>query len=97
MRDFGTIAVVGLGYVGLPLAVELDKEARQEYGINLSAWDALPDNADAIVAVVSHDEYAKRPVGDLLAKLKPHGVFIDIKSAYPQVIIEAAGYKLWRL
>lgn len=73
------------------------REAMHEYGIMLTEWSALPDQADAIVAAVSHTEYTGKPVAQLLAKLKQGGVFMDIKSAYQQDIIEAAGYKLWRL
>ena len=73
------------------------KEAEHEYGISLISWDELPVQADAIVAAVSHSEYTSQPVEHLLAKLKSTGVFIDIKSAYSQVAIEAAGITLWRL
>ncbi|MFA6121780.1 MAG: nucleotide sugar dehydrogenase [Sideroxydans sp.] len=73
------------------------KDAVHEYGITLTEWDALPKQADAIVAAVSHTEYTSQPVSRILAKLKAGGVFIDIKSAYPQDVIEAAGHKLWRL
>src|SRR3989338_3533327 len=72
------------------------KEAMHEYGITLTEWSSLPNQADAIVAAVSHIEYTSQPVKQLLAKLKPGGVFIDIKSVYQQEVIEAAGYKLWR-
>ena len=72
-------------------------EAIHEYGIALTEWSALPDQADAIVAAVSHTEYSSQPVGQLLAKLKQGGLFIDIKSAYQPEAIEAAGHKLWRL
>lgn len=78
-----------------PLAAP--SEAVHEYGITLTEWSELPGNADAIVAAVSHTEYTSKPVTQLLSKLKAGGVFIDIKSAYPQETIEAAGYKLWRL
>ena len=73
------------------------KEAIHEYGINLTQWDLLPMQSDAIVAAVAHTEYINKPVSELLSKLKTGGVFIDVKSAYPQDAIEAAGYKLWRL
>lgn len=73
------------------------KEAVHEYGITLTQWDALPAQADAIVAAVSHTEYTSQPVSQLLSKLKSGGAFIDIKSSYPQEAIAAAGYKLWRL
>ena len=78
-----------------PLAVPRD--AMHEYGIFLTEWNALPNDADAIVAAVSHSEYFSQPVTKLLSKLKPAGVFIDIKSTYSPEIIEAAGVTLWRL
>ena len=71
-------------------------EAMHEYGIPLMAWKDLPE-ADAIIAAVSHKEYLAMPQADLLAKLKTGGVFVDVKSAYDAVAIEAAGYRLWRL
>jgi UDP-N-acetyl-D-glucosamine/UDP-N-acetyl-D-galactosamine dehydrogenase len=71
-------------------------EAVHEYGIPLVSWDDLP-NADAIVAAVSHKEYMDIPLNNLLSKLKPGGVFMDVKSAYDPAAIQAAGYKLWRL
>ena len=72
------------------------QNAAHEYGIPLVAWDDLP-KADALVAAVSHNEYLSMPQADLLAKLKPGGVFVDVKSAHDAVAIEADGYKLWRL
>ena len=73
------------------------EQALHEYGITLSEWGQLPQNADAIVAAVSHDEYTTQPVTNLLALLKPGCVFIDIKSAYSPETITAAGACLWRL
>lgn len=71
-------------------------DAMHEYGISLQAWKDLPE-ADAIVAAVSHREYLAMPQAGLLAKLKPGGVFVDVKSAYAADAIVAAGYRLWRL
>ncbi len=73
------------------------QDAMHEYGIVLSEWHALPEQADAIVAAVSHDDYVKQPLARLLARLKPGGVFVDIKSAYSREEILAAGFSLWRL
>ena len=73
------------------------KEAIHEYGITLTEWDALPNQADAIVAAVAHTEYTNKLFDQLLSKLKANGVFVDIKSSYPREAIEASGYKLWRL
>ncbi len=78
-----------------PLAAP--EQALHEYGIRLSEWSQLPQNADAIVAAVSHAEYTDQPVASLLARLKSGGVFIDIKSAYPPEAITAVGACLWRL
>jgi UDP-N-acetyl-D-galactosamine dehydrogenase len=72
-------------------------EAIHEYGITLIDWSKLPDQVDAVVAAVSHNEYVSKTVTELLAKLKLGGVFIDIKSNYEPEVIEAAGYKSWRL
>ena len=73
------------------------EQALHEYDITLSEWGQLPQNADAIVAAISHAEYTTQPVTNLLALLKPGGVFIDIKSAYSPEDITAAGACLWRL
>ena len=89
LRDFGC-------EVSVHDPVAAAHEAVHEYGISLVSWDDLPE-ADAIVAAVSHKEYLAMPQTDLLAKLKPGGVFVDVKSAYDRVAIGAAGYKLWRL
>lgn len=71
-------------------------DAMHEYQIPLVAWDDLPA-AEAIVAAVSHREYLAMPKAELLAKLTPGGVFVDVKSAYDGAAIEASGFKLWRL
>ncbi len=71
-------------------------EAQHEYGVQLVGWDDLPQAA-AIVAAVSHRAYAEKPLGDLLAKLKPGGVFADVKSAFDPRALEKAGMRVWRL
>ncbi|MBS0513279.1 MAG: nucleotide sugar dehydrogenase [Proteobacteria bacterium] len=76
--------------------VASSEEAVHEYGVSLTPWDALPV-ADAIVAAVSHREYVDAPVARLLGKLAPGGVFADVKSAYDQAVLKAAGAKVWRL
>jgi len=90
LQDFGCEV-----HVHDPLAEP--EQALHEYGITLIEWGQLPQNADAIVAAVPHAEYTTQPVANLLAPLKPGGVFIDIKSAYLPEAITAAGACLWRL
>jgi UDP-N-acetyl-D-galactosamine dehydrogenase len=72
------------------------EEAKDEYGLMLTPWDNLPQ-ADAIVAAVSHQQYLKMPLNNLLAKLKPTGVFVDVKSVYPERRIREQGIQVWRL
>ncbi len=71
-------------------------EAEEEYGVGLTAWDALP-RAAAIVGAVAHKQYAAMGVGQLCEKLVPNGVFADVKSFYDPAALEAAGAKVWRL
>ena len=71
-------------------------ECRHEYGIGLTDWDALPQ-ACAIVAAVSHKEYAEMGVPALTAKLVKGGVFTDVKCAYEPEAVKASGATLWRL
>jgi len=72
-------------------------EALHEYGIELVKWQALPEGADALVAAVAHKEYLAMPLKRLTSKLKPGGVFVDVKSAYDPKAIVRAGFKLWRV
>ena len=90
LQDFGCEVLVNDPIAESP-------EAEHEYGISLTPWEMLPGNVDAIVAAVSHKEYLAMPLADLTSKLSPGGVFTDVKSAYDQAAIKAAGYKLWRL
>ena len=71
-------------------------EAEREYDLTLIPWEDLP-LADAMVAAVSHRQYLDAPLDDLLAKLKPAGVFVDVKSAYPEKTITERGFRIWRL
>jgi UDP-N-acetyl-D-glucosamine/UDP-N-acetyl-D-galactosamine dehydrogenase len=72
------------------------EEALHEYGVVVKSWDELTP-ADAIVAAVSHKEFMDRPLPDLLKKLKPNGVFTDVKSAFDLAALKAAGAQVWRL
>jgi UDP-N-acetyl-D-galactosamine dehydrogenase len=89
LRDFGCD-------VSVHDPVADSDEAMHEYGIPLVEWENLPQ-ADALIAAVSHKEYLDMPQTGLLAKLKPGGVFVDVKSALDAAAIKAAGYRLWRL
>ena len=90
LEDFGCEV-----YIHDPIADP--KQALCEYGLTLSDWDQLPHNAHAIVAAVSHNEYISQPVANILAPLRPGGVFVDIKASYSPESVKAVGATLWRL
>src|SRR5476649_1590055 len=70
--------------------------AQHEYGISLDSWDALPQ-ADGLVLAVPHRELAALGLADVMAKLKPGGCFIDIKSQFHAESLREAGFRVWRL
>ncbi len=71
-------------------------DAEHEYGIRLWPWDELPAG-EALVCAVSHRALLGRPLDDFLAKLKPQGCFIDVKSHFDPLPLRAAGLRVWRL
>ena len=73
-----------------------NEECLHEYGIGLTEWDQLPQ-ASAIIAAVAHQPYKQMGVAKLLGKLKPRGVFADVKSVYDPATVAEAGHDLWRL
>ncbi|MDT7837668.1 nucleotide sugar dehydrogenase [Aquabacterium sp. OR-4] len=72
------------------------EEAMHEYGVRLTPYDELP-RADAIVAAVSHTEFASLSADDIGKKLVKGGAFIDVKAAFKPEMITGAGFRLWRL
>ncbi len=90
LRDFGCDVAVHD-----PIARPAD--AAGEYGISLVEWDQLPHAADALVAAVAHRSYLARPLADLIGRVKPGGLFVDVKSVFDPAAIRAAGLRVWRL
>ena len=72
------------------------KEAEHEYGIRLAKWDELPRSA-ALVAAVAHQEFKNRPLEQLLAKLAPNGIYVDVKNQADAAALRARGIDVWRL
>lgn len=71
-------------------------EAMHEYGVKLTPWTDLPQ-AKAIVAAVAHSAYKDIATPEMLKKLQPNGIFMDIKCQYDAAELEAHGAKVWRL
>ena len=72
-------------------------EAKKAYQLHLTDWADLPSYADAMIAAVSHYFYLNMPLTMLLEKLKPEGLFVDVKSNYQASTIEETGKTVWRL
>jgi UDP-N-acetyl-D-galactosamine dehydrogenase len=72
------------------------EEARHEYGIDLLPWEELPQ-ADGIIVAVAHDEFVGMPLNRMLGKVAHDGCFIDVKSRFDQLALEAEGLRVWRL
>ena len=73
-------------------------------GRTIAANDVLPKDYPVVLKIMS-DELAgevtarKRFVKEaqILAKLRPGGVFADVKCAYDAAALRAAGARVWRL
>jgi len=71
-------------------------ECEHEYGVALTAWDALPQ-ASAIVAAVAHEEYKTMGLAAIAGKAAKNAVFADVKSVYEPEALRAQGFTGWRL
>jgi UDP-N-acetyl-D-galactosamine dehydrogenase len=71
-------------------------EAQHEYGVTLERWEDLP-RADALVAAVAHESLLQRPLDDLLSKLRPDGLYVDVKCRADAKTLTARGLRVWRL
>ena len=70
--------------------------AMHEYGVSLTAWEALPRAAAAVMAV-PHAALRERGVEAIAARLLPGAVLADVKSVFQPAAVTAAGLRLWRL
>jgi len=72
------------------------EEARHEYGVELESWEGLPKLA-GIVLAVAHREFLERPVDEMVGKLLPSGVVVDVKSILDAGKLRERGINVWRL
>lgn len=77
-------------------AIADSEHAVNEYGIKLDKFEDLPAS-DILVVAVGHKIYKEMDIDNLLSKIKPGGIILDVKSILPKDKIIAKGYKLWRL
>ncbi len=72
------------------------EEAKHEYGITLESWEDLPC-AHALIVTVAHQEFTRKPLPEILAKIIERGCFIDVKSQFETQALQQAGLHVWRL
>ncbi len=89
LREYGQEVIVHDPYADT-------NEAESHYGEKLTDWQELPV-ADVLVLAVSHQHYLQMPLDDLLDKVKPNGVVIDVKSVLDRTELAQRGITLWRL
>ncbi|MBI2893501.1 MAG: nucleotide sugar dehydrogenase [Deltaproteobacteria bacterium] len=70
-------------------------ESLEEYGLKVSPWSEL-QGLDAAVLAVSHREFAKKPVADLLSIVRSGGVVVDVRSMLDPASVPA-GLHYWCL
>jgi UDP-N-acetyl-D-galactosamine dehydrogenase len=71
-------------------------DAEHEYGVKFTAFADLPQ-VPILVVAVAHKEFKSLSLDELLAKVQPGGVILDVKSILPKEEIRARGFILWRL
>jgi len=71
-------------------------EALEEYGVNLVAWEQLPE-AEAVVLAVAHQFYQALPLVDMKRIMGESALLMDIKSVLDREACQEQGVTLWRL
>jgi len=71
-------------------------EAMREYGVKLTSWEALP-RSHALVAAVAHRELTQRPIDELIEKMEPNGLYVDVKCQADVTALRSRGIQVWRL
>jgi len=71
-------------------------DALHEYGLTLTMWEKLP-KASAIVAAVAHRQLRDRTIDEMVSRLAPGGVFVDVKAQFDSNAMRARGHPVWRL
>lgn len=77
------------------------KIAKQEYGIELVAWEQVP-KADCVIVAVGHKEYRAMSMMQLKGLFKQEimdeeKVLVDVKSLYRMDELKASKMRFWRL
>jgi len=72
------------------------EEVRKHYGIQLSEWSEMTA-LSAIILAVPHAYYKNQDPAVLVKKLIGSKLFVDVKSIFSKLDLEALGINVWRL
>jgi UDP-N-acetyl-D-galactosamine dehydrogenase len=72
------------------------QEAINHYDLSLATWEELP-RAHALVAAVAHQAFRRRSLDELMEKLAPGALYVDIKCQADAAALKTRGVKVWRL
>ena len=70
--------------------------SEHEYGVKFTPFSDLPQ-VPLLVVAVAHQKFKELNLAEILAKVTPGGVIVDVKSLLPKEEVRARGYILWRL
>jgi len=72
------------------------REAMEYYNIELCPWEDIKD-LDALIIAVPHNQYKNISVPEFVAKLKPKGWLVDVKSILDKEKVEQLQVNFWRI
>jgi UDP-N-acetyl-D-galactosamine dehydrogenase len=72
------------------------QEAIHHYDLPLVTWEELPP-ANALVAAVAHRVFRERSVDELMQKLAPGALYVDVKCQADAAALRDRGITVWRL
>ena len=72
------------------------REAMSHYDLPLATWEDLP-RAEALVAAVAHRAFERRSLDEVLSKLVPGALYVDVKCNADAGALRDRGIKVWRL
>ena len=84
LRPDAPLAIIGLGYVGLPLAVEFGKHRlREDVGVEVLCLPLSPGPFDALILAVTHRYLIEMGAVALRALGKAKCVLYNVKDVLP--------------
>lgn len=71
-------------------------EAKKNYGVTLTEWNAI-ESQDALIVCVAHEAYRRLSPKDYVDKLTKHRLIVDVKSILDRRVFQELGVDIWRL